>query len=91
VPSLLFFHHKAPPPPRAQALERVGIIRSLSADGSFVIIELEPGVVIAPGRALIVTAGEGAPIKLLSAESQPPYFIADIQEGQPKPGQTVFQ
>jgi hypothetical protein len=87
---LPFFHHKQPPP-RAQALQRVGIIRTLSADGTFVIIELEPGIMIPAGRELIVTADGGEPIRLRAAESQPPYFIADIQSGQPVPGQTVFQ
>ncbi|MEI6321751.1 MAG: hypothetical protein WCP60_01445 [bacterium] len=87
---LPFFHHK-PPPPRAQALQRVGVIRTVSADGSFVIIQLEPCTMIPPGRELIVTAGAGEPIHLQAAESQPPYFIADIRRGHPVAGQTVFQ
>lgn len=88
--NLPFFHHKQPPP-RAEALQRVGIIRTLSADGSFVIIELEPGIMIPTGQDLIVTAGSGEPIRLRAAESQPPYFIADIKSGQPSPGQTVYR
>ena len=88
--SLPFFHHR-PPPPRAQGLQQVGIIRTISADGNFVIIELEPGVFIPPGRDLLVTAGAGEPARLRSAENQPPYFIADIKSGHPSPGQTVFQ
>ncbi len=87
---LPFFHHK-PPPPKAQALQRVGVIRTVSANGSFVIIRLEPCMMIPPGRELIVTAGAGDPIHLQAAESQPPYFIADIKSGHPAAGQTVFQ
>jgi hypothetical protein len=85
-----FLHHTQPPP-RAQALQRVGVIRTLSGDGSFVIIELEPGVLIPPGRDLVVTAGAGEPARLRAAENQPPYFIADIKSGHPLPGQIVFQ
>ena len=87
---LPFFHHKLPPP-RAQALQRVGVIKTVSADGSFVIIELEPCTMIPPGRDLIVTAGGGNPIHLQAAESQPPYFIADVKNGHPTAGQIVFQ
>lgn len=87
---LPFFHHK-PPPPRAQALQRVGVIRTVSEDGTFVIIQLEPCTMIPPGRDLIVTAAVGEPIHLQAAESQPPYFIADIKNGHPRAGQTVFQ
>lgn len=91
-PSLRFllFHHPKQPL-RAQALQQVGVIRTLSNDGSFVIIELEPGVMIPPGRDLIVTANAGEPIRLRSAENQPPYFIADVKMGHPTPGQIVFQ
>ncbi len=85
------FLHRRQPPPRAQALQRVGIIRTLSDDGSFVIIELEPGILVPPGRELIVTAGAGVPARLRAAEYQPPYFIADIKSGHPLPGQIVFQ
>lgn len=85
-----FLHHR-PPPPRAQALRRVGVIRTLSADGTFVIIELEPGVMVSPGWDLVVTEGPGYPARLRSAESHPPYFIADVKSGQPVPGQAVFQ
>jgi hypothetical protein len=87
---LPFFHHK-PSPPRAVALQRVGIIRTVSNDGSFVIIELEPGVMIPPGRDLVVLKENHEEIHLCSAENQPPYFIADIKSGQPSPGQLVFQ
>lgn len=87
---LPFFHHK-PPPPRAQALQRVGVIKTISADGSYVIIELEPGVMIPSGRDLVVLEGKEEAARLHSAENQPPFFIADIKSGQPSPGQVVFQ
>ena len=87
---LPFFHHRQPPP-KAEALQRIGVIKTLSSDKSFVIIELEPGVLIPPGRDLLITNGAGDPIRLRAAESQPPYFIADIKSGLPSPGQIVFQ
>jgi hypothetical protein len=60
-------------------------------DGSFVIIELDPGVMIPPGRDLLVIPSEGSPIHLRAAENQPPYFIADVENGHPSPGQIVQQ
>ena len=85
-----FFRHKQPPP-RAVALQRVGTISTISTDGSYVIILQEPGVALFSGRDLVVTAVSGEPIRLRTAESQPPYFIADVKSGHPEVGQTVFQ
>jgi len=87
---LPFFHHPQPPP-RAQGLQKVGTIRTISPDGSYVIAKMEPGVVVTTGRDLIVTAAAGDPVQLKVAESQPPYFIADVKSGQPAIGQFVFQ
>ena len=55
------------------------------------IAKMEPGVVVTTGRDLIVTAAAGDPVQLKVAESQPPYFIADVKSGQPAIGQFVFQ
>jgi len=87
---LPFFHSKKKAPPHAQGLERVGIIRTVGNDGSFVIIEMEPGVVVPPGRELLVVGSSGV-IHLKSAETQPPYFIADVVSGEPMAGQIVQQ
>jgi hypothetical protein len=88
--NFLFPHHKSPPP-KAQVLLPVGIIRTVAQDGSYVIIELEPGIMIPPGRILFVTASAGEPVRLRAAENQPPYFIADVESGHPTPGQSVQQ
>ncbi len=88
--SFLFPHHSSPPP-KAQPLLTVGIIRTVAQDGSYVIIELEPGVVISPGRILFVTASAGEPVRLRAAENQLPYFIANVESGHPSPGQLVQQ
>ena len=85
-----FFHHP-PPPPRAQGLVKVGTIRTISPDGSYVIAKMEPGTVVSTGRDLIVTAAAGEPVQLKVAENQPPYFIADVKSGHPSVGQFIFQ
>ena len=82
---------RTPPPPKAQVLRRVGIIRTLSNDGSYVIVELEPGVMVSAGAALLVTATGGEPARLRTAEVQPPYFVADIESGNPQPGDPVVE
>lgn len=82
---------KQPPPPRATALRRVGTVKSLSNDGSYAIVELEPGVMVREGTELYVTATGGAPARLRAAESQPPYFLADIVAGRVEPGDPVQQ
>ena len=87
---LPFFHHPQPPP-RAQGLQKVGTIRTISPDGSYVIAKMEPGVLVSSGKDLLVTAAAGEPVQLKVAESQPPYFIADVKGGQPSVGQSIFQ
>jgi len=86
----LFPPHKAPPP-KALALRRIGTIRTLSNDGSYVIVELEPGVLVTSGSELLVTGAAGGPAHLKVSELQPPYFIADIIDGNPTLNQTVQQ
>ena len=90
-PLPFFRHEKRVPHAEAKGLERVGIIRTVAADGSYVIIEMEPGVVVPPGRDLLVTGSGGSIIHLKSAETEPPYFIADVVSGQPSSGQIVQQ
>ena len=87
---LPFFHH-AKSPPRAQMLQKVGTVRTISADGTYLIAELEPGTLVVTGRELVITAAAGEPIRLKVAEIEPPYFIADIKSGLPSVGQSVFQ
>ncbi len=86
----LFPPRKAPPP-KALALKRIGTIRALSHDGSYVIIELEPGVLVTTGSELLVTAAVGGPAHLRVSELQPPFFIADIITGNPARNQIVHQ
>jgi hypothetical protein len=86
----LFPPRKAPPP-KALALKRIGTIRALSHDGSYVIIELEPGVLVTTGSELLVTGAVGGPAHLRVSELQPPFFIADIITGNPAPNQIVQQ
>lgn len=85
-----FFHHHQTAP-RAEVLLRVGTVRTVSQDGTYVIIELDPGTYIPPGRNLFVTDPTGEIARLRSAESNYQYFTADVLSGQPLPGQIVQQ
>lgn len=87
---LHLFSHK-PAPPKAVPLRNIGTIRTLSKDRSYVIVELEPGVLIAPGTELLVIGAGGKPAHLKASDIQPPYFIADIVTGNPEPGDPVQQ
>jgi len=87
---LPFFHHHQTPP-RAEALQRVGTVRTVSQDGTYVIIELDPGTYVPPNRNLFVTNPSGETARLRSAESNFQYFTADVLSGQPLPGQIVQQ
>ncbi len=78
-------------PPKAVPLRRIGIIRTLSQDGTYVIVELEPGVLVTPGADLLVTATGGEPAHLKAGDIQPPYFAADIVSGKPEQGDLVQQ
>lgn len=80
-----------PPPPKAQPLRRVGTVRTLSNDGSYVIVELEPGVMVQTGTDLVITATGGETTHLRVGEIQPPYFIADLKGGRAEPGDPVRQ
>lgn len=80
-------------PRRAQALRRIGTVRTLSNDGSYVIVELDPGILVSQGTPLIITAtkADGETAKLKVAEVQFPYFVADVESGLPSPGDLVQQ
>ena len=82
---------KPTPPPKAAPLRHVGTVRTLSNDGSYVIAELEPGIMVATGMELLVTATGGEPARLKVAEIQPPYFVADIVSGHPEQGDRIQQ
>ena len=78
-------------PPKAVPLTRVGTIRTRSQDGTYVIVELEPGVLVSPGTELLVTATGSEPAHLKVGDVQAPYFAADIVSGNPEPGDPVRQ
>jgi len=84
------FRHK-PVPPKALGLRRIGTVRTLSNDGSYVIVELEPGTLVAPDSKLVITATGAAPATLRVSEIRPPYFVADVESGHPEPGDRVQQ
>ena len=54
--TLLHPFARKPLPPKAIALLTVGTIRTISNDGSYVIAELEPGIMVTTGASLLVTA-----------------------------------
>lgn len=76
-------------PPKAEPLRRTGVIRTLSNDGSYVIVELEPGVMVSTGTELMITRSGGTVARLKVAEMQTPYFVADVISGTPAPGDVV--
>lgn len=78
-------------PPKAQPLRQVGTIRTLSKDETYVIVELEPGTMVFPGGELVITATGGQPARLKVSEIQGSFFVADILEGKPEPGDSVQQ
>lgn len=69
----------------------MGTIRTLSNDGSYVIIELEPGMMVSHGSELLISATGGKPARLKVAEIQGSYFVADVVDGNPEPGDRVQQ
>jgi hypothetical protein len=86
-------HHspRQSPPPKAAALRRIGTVTTVSNDGSYVIVELEAGVMVGTGSSLLITATGGEPARLKVAELEFPYFVADIERGHPSPGDPVMQ
>ena len=80
-----------PLPPKAIALLTVGTIRTISNDGSYVIAELEPGIMVTTGASLLVTATGEETAHLKVAEITPPYFVAEIITGHPEPGDLLRQ
>ena len=78
-------------PKKAFPLLTIGIIRTISSDGSYVIAELEPGVMVATGSSLLVTGNNEEPAHLKVAEITPPYFVAEIEHGNPEPGDLLKQ
>lgn len=80
-----------PSPPKAQALRKIGVIRTLSSQEHYVIVELEPGLTVSPGSELFVTGAGGEPARLKVDEVQLPYFTADVKGGDPSPGDIVQQ
>jgi len=82
---------RKPLPPKAVALLTVGAIRTISNDGSYVIAELEPGIMVTAGTSLLVTANGEETSHLKVAEITPPYFVAEIETGHPEPGELLRQ
>jgi len=87
----LFAREQPQQPKRAVALLTVGIIRTISNDGSYVIAELEPGIMVTTGSSLLVTENNEEPLRLKVAEITPPYFVAEIEHGHPEPGDLLKQ
>jgi hypothetical protein len=77
------------PPPKAAPLSGVGTIRSVSGDGSYVIVELASGTLVRTGESLLVTSPDHPLSRLKVAEVQPPCFAAEIEEGAVNPGDIV--
>lgn len=91
-----FFHFLArkeqfQQPKRAVALLTVGIIKTISNDGSYVIAELEPGIMVTVGSSVLITENGGETAHLKVAEITPPYFVAEIDHGHPEPGALLKQ
>jgi hypothetical protein len=80
---------KTPPPPKAFALHEVGTIQSVSADESYVIVQLAPGTLVHTGEVLIVTSKDHPISRLNVAEVQPPCFAAEVEQGTVFNGDTV--
>ena len=89
--TLLHPFARKPLPPKAIALLTIGTIRTISNDGSYVIAELEPGIMVAAGSSLLVTANGEETAHLKVAEITPPYFVAEIITGHPEPGDPLRQ
>ena len=89
APWRIFSSKKTPPPPKAFALQEVGTIQSVSADGSYVIVQLAPGTLVHTGDTLIITSKDHAPSRLKAAEVQPPCFAAEVEEGSVATGEIV--
>jgi hypothetical protein len=56
-------------------------VRRVSSDGTFVIVELDPGTAVAPGDLLLVPSENHPLSRLRVTELEAPYFAADIVEG----------
>jgi len=89
APWRIFSSKKTPPPPKAFALQEVGTIQSVSADGSYVIVQLAAGTLVHTGDTLIITSKDHAPSRLKAAEVQPPCFAAEVEEGAVATGEIV--
>lgn len=87
--SLLPHRKQTPPPPKAGIVREVGSIRSVSEDGTYAIIELAPGTTLAPGASLLATGPKGGTVRMKAGEISYPCCVADIEEGQPSPGDVV--
>jgi hypothetical protein len=78
-----------PPPPKASILLETGTIRQVSADGSYAIIELTPGVLVSPGEILIAPSADHSLARVKVTEVQPPCFAVEIIEGSVTTGDRV--
>jgi hypothetical protein len=84
------FSRKAPTP-KAVALLTVGTVRTISTDESYVIAEMEPGVMVATGNILLIPENGGGTARLKVAEITPPFFVADVERGHPRTGDLLKQ
>jgi len=84
-----FLRKPQPPPPKASILLEAGTVRQVSADGSYAIIELTPGVSVSPGEILIAPSVDHPVARVRVTEVQAPCFAVEIMEGSVNPGDRV--
>lgn len=77
-----FLRKAEKPPPKASILREAGRVRQVSGDGSFAIIDLEPGVSVSVGEILTATAAGHPPASARVTDIQPPCFAVEIVEGE---------
>jgi hypothetical protein len=82
IPWFPFLRKPEKPPPKASLLRDTGRIRQVSRDGSFAIVDLEPGVSVSVGEILTATASGHSPARAKVTDIQPPCFAVEVIEGE---------
>jgi len=86
-----FFEKKAEDIPGATLPMRVGRVVMVDAGHRFVLLETGSAMRLAPGAGLLARRQRQTVATLeVTAESRPPYVAADILEGMPAVGDSVF-
>jgi hypothetical protein len=89
VRNLPFLHRPEPLAPKAVILQETGTVRRVPENGGYAIIELSPGVLVSPGEIVLSPSASHSMSRLRVTEVQPPYFAAEILEGEVLPGDLV--